>query len=505
MFPAHSSLRVPFDPVTLSYVTALRGVRPRLPNESFTYAELGCGEAQRLILLAACNPEGIFFGFDPSLEALNKAAEKAEAHGVRNLTFSQASATALREAVEAGIIAGNSFDYLAYNEIGNESAEDVAALKSCAEAILATNGVFAYRYRLYKEANADEKLFQSLTAQMLADPASSSEDFAKEWRDLCSLYFAAYPQQAEAFDSALKNGKGIDWLKQAIANGETAPSKAQTVAQAFAGHSLTLLGSGIVANNYMELSVPEQAQLALSARRKVAIYEALKDLAMHTVERVDVWAKEPLNRIDNLVTLFGGFNFGTTETPERIARTLTFQGKSFSFVGPLYDSILSLATVMPVTIGDLVHHESLDGVDPVTILNTIQLLVACGVLQPMRTSFDGGVDMDNPKLVGTYNETLRKAQLDFQDYAFASSVVGRPVVFSGMNALVLQGLDKGGTGSIALLLGDELMRLSQHPYLRPLNLNDPTRAVDEAVRQIETVFHQSMVRWFSLGILKNQS
>lgn len=254
----------------------------------------------------------------------------------------------------------------------------------------------------------------------------------------------------------------------------------------------------------MELSVPEAAHLALAARRQSPVYEAIKDLAMHNVERVDIWGHEPLQRLDNLVTLFGGFTFGATETPERIARTMTFQGKSISFVGPLYDGILSLATVMPVTIGDLVHHETLQGIDSVTILNSMQLLVACGVLQPMRGSFNGGIDMDNPKLIGSYNESLRASALDFQDYAFASGVIGRPVVFSGMNALVLQALDKGGTGNIAMLLSDELMRLAQHPYLRPLNLSQPERAVDEALRQIENVFHQSMVRWFSLGIINNK-
>jgi ubiquinone/menaquinone biosynthesis C-methylase UbiE len=504
MFAASASLRIPFDPVTLSYVLALRGVRPRLPNETFTYAELGCGSAERLMLLAACNPEGTFFGFDPSIELLNKAAATAEAYGITNLTFAQASARALKDAVDGGVIKGKSFDYLVFNEIGNPAAEDVAALNECARVLLGDNGIFAYRYRIYDEVNADELLFQSLTQQMLADPGNTSEDFAKEWRALCQLYFSAYPQQSDAFDAALRDGKGMNWLKEK-AGSSTKPSKALSVAQAFSGRDMTFLGSGTITNNYMELSVPEAAHLALAARRQLPVYEALKDLAMHNVERIDIWGREPLQRLDNLVTLFGGFTFGATETPERIARTMTFQGKSISFVGPLYDSILSLATVMPVTIGDLVHHESLAGVDAVTILNTIQLLVACNVLQPMRSSFGGGIDMDNPKLVGTYNESLRKAQLDFQDYVFASTVVGRPITFSGMNALVLQALDKGGTSNIGMLLSDELIRLSQHPYLRPLNLNQPERAVDEAVRQIENVFHQSMVRWFSLGIINNQN
>ena len=51
MFAAGAAIRLPLDPVTLSYVMALRGVRPRLPAEPFTYGEIDCGKAERLILL----------------------------------------------------------------------------------------------------------------------------------------------------------------------------------------------------------------------------------------------------------------------------------------------------------------------------------------------------------------------------------------------------------------------------------------------------------------------
>src|SRR5262249_36787146 len=273
-----------------------------------------------------------------------------------------------------------------------------------------------------------------------------------EWRQLCTNYYANNLAQADAFDKALGEGKGLAWLKQQVPS-TTTPCKTLAVAEAFSGRDFTFIGSGNIAGNYMELSTPEGAHGPLSARRMHPLYEAIKDLASHHSERIDLWAREPLQRSDNLVALFGGFTFGTTEPPERVARTVTFQGKSFSFVGPLYDGILSLAMVMPVTIGDLVHHETLKDIDSLTILNTVQLAVACGLLQPMRASFDGGVDMENPKLLGSYNQSLRNSELDLQDYAFASTVVGRPVFFSGMNALVLQALDKGGMNQVGLLLG----------------------------------------------------
>ena len=93
---------------------------------------------------------------------------------------------------------------------------------------------------------------------------------------------------------------------------------------------------------------------------------------------------------------------------------------------------------------------------------------------------------------------------EIQDYAFASVVTGRPVFFSGLSTLVIQNLDKGGMEGIAGFMCDDLLRLANHPHLQPLNLNNTQRAAEEAYNQIEIVFQQSMVRWFSLGVIDTQ-
>jgi SAM-dependent methyltransferase len=502
MFSAISALRLPFDPVTLSYVMALRGIRPRLPQEEFAYGEIGCGTGERIIMFAACNPEGTFFGFDTDIEKLNVAATKAEQYGIANVTFSQASAAALKEAVDAGIIGEKCFDYLIYNEPDNSSKESIAGLCDISKILLKDNGVFAYRYRTYDETNADELLFKSLTRHLLAEQSDKGEAVAKDWRALCQLYFTEHTNEAAEFDKAIADGKGIEWLRT-ISGGDTKTSKTVQISQIFSGKDLTYVGSAELPHNYMELSTPDISHAPLESRRLHPLFEALKDLAINRNERIDLWGREPLERSDNLVTLFGGFTFGITEPPESINRTVNYQGKTINFAGPLYEGILSLASVMPVTIGDLVHHEMLKEIDAATLLNTVQLLVACGILYPMRASFEGGVELSTPKLVGPYNQSLRKIRIEMQDYAFVSTVSGRPVFCPAMTTLVLQSLDKGGLENMSGLMSDELMRLSDHPFLRPLNLTDAGRAGAEAYRQIEAIFLHSMVRWFSIGIIDN--
>ena len=48
------------SPVSLSYVAALRGVRPRRPGETFAYADVACADTDLLTCLAASNPEERF-------------------------------------------------------------------------------------------------------------------------------------------------------------------------------------------------------------------------------------------------------------------------------------------------------------------------------------------------------------------------------------------------------------------------------------------------------------
>src|SRR5271170_2689729 len=76
-----------FSPSSLGYVSALRGVRPRRPGESFAYAEAACADPDRLICLAASNPEGRFYGLVAGAADKAEGEKLARARQVGNVTF----------------------------------------------------------------------------------------------------------------------------------------------------------------------------------------------------------------------------------------------------------------------------------------------------------------------------------------------------------------------------------------------------------------------------------
>src|ERR1700722_18558646 len=74
-----------FNPIQLSYVAALRGIHPRQPEDKFNYAILDCRDTNRLICLAASNPEGRFCGFVKEESVAKQAQNLAKERTVNNV------------------------------------------------------------------------------------------------------------------------------------------------------------------------------------------------------------------------------------------------------------------------------------------------------------------------------------------------------------------------------------------------------------------------------------
>src|SRR5580698_10388743 len=91
-----------FSPAPLSYVAALRGIRPRLPGDRFMYAEVISSDPARLICLAASNPEGQFYGLITSAADKAKAEKLAQMREVGNVAFLEGWLEEHRMRVEKG-------------------------------------------------------------------------------------------------------------------------------------------------------------------------------------------------------------------------------------------------------------------------------------------------------------------------------------------------------------------------------------------------------------------
>ena len=85
------------SPWFMDYLAALHGFpRPGFAG-GFSYCELGCGTGLSLIIHAAANPGGRFYGVDLNRDHIQRAIQTARAGQVPNVTFLEEDFTHLLE------------------------------------------------------------------------------------------------------------------------------------------------------------------------------------------------------------------------------------------------------------------------------------------------------------------------------------------------------------------------------------------------------------------------
>jgi hypothetical protein len=110
------SPHVSSSPISLSYVTALRGVKPRCPGKAFAYIDIGCQAADLLACLAASNPEGQFFGLVVDEAARKQAQDQAALRGVKNITFMSGTPSSAKAQLDVDPSFLPQFDYICCDE-----------------------------------------------------------------------------------------------------------------------------------------------------------------------------------------------------------------------------------------------------------------------------------------------------------------------------------------------------------------------------------------------------
>src|SRR5690349_20735264 len=78
-------------PATLRFVSLLAGVQAADTAGDFDYCELGCGNGRSVVLHAAAEPGGRFFGIDFNPTHIHNARNLARDAGTGNATFLEKS------------------------------------------------------------------------------------------------------------------------------------------------------------------------------------------------------------------------------------------------------------------------------------------------------------------------------------------------------------------------------------------------------------------------------
>lgn len=486
------------SPVSLSYAAALRGFIPRQPGSSFAYAVMGCSKPELLTCLAASNPEGLFYGFVSDALVATKAEEQARAQKVDNLFFSGAKPA---DILDKKFTALPQLNYLCVDESGAAlTAAERTALFDIAKNYLLPGGIFQYTYRAYSDADGPLRfLVRELAPEMAADQAQS---FLKELKTLGRSYLAKNAHIASKLDDAFAR-KMPDAFFETYENGEARSAAFDTIV-ALRPRGFTYAGDSHISDNYIDFAVAPDAQDIILSCRDNHLYEPLKDYALNRIVRSDIWCHEPAPRSGNLAELFGGFTYGIVMPRDQVPEKIKTIGQTIDLSSLLYQKLINLMTLIPVSVGDFLSHPDGKGFLPNDVVGAIQVLAACGIVQPMRGTYRNGKlnDMAQPRFAGAFNRSLGHKQLSGEEIFFASPVLGTAVSVSAHEALVMQALDRAGLANSVSALMPELERLTKNPALSIYLKDAASPTAIEAQDLIKDTVSRSIVQWYAYGLLE---
>ena len=485
-----------FNPTSLSYVAALRGVKPRVVGTAFTYAVVNCRMPDWLTVLAASNPEGKFYGLMSDAAGCSRAIEDVRIRQVSNLSFLCVTpAEALKTAAALPPL-----DYLCCDESADAlTVSERAALFDFAAKALKPGGLFVFTYHpIADETDGLRFLVHEFAPEM--SPAQACE-FLLEVKKLGTSFFKQHSDLAAKLDQAIIRNMPDEFFS--LFDKDDASSKTFNTIVELGPRGFAYCGDSSISANYVELSVPVEAQEIIVSCRKNPLYEVLKDFAQNRNIRSDIWCRQPANTSTDSAQLFGGFSYGITLPRAQLPEHIEIGRNKVSLTSPLYTKLIDLMSLMPVSIGDILAHPDGKAFKTDDIVGAVQILVACGLARPMRGLYRlGNADnVSQPRLVGAFNRHLENVSLSDISVSLASPALGDAMAIPLRDALVMQALNRVGLADSVSALLPELQRLAQSPS-QASRAMDSEPTAESARQMIEDAVSQSIVQWYAYGLLE---
>jgi hypothetical protein len=487
------------SPVLLSYIGALRGVAPRKPGEAFAYAQVRCTDPWLFMCLAASNPEGRFYALIQDAAACAAAETQARAHRVENVHYLCATP---RDVLERKVsLSLPPLNYLCADETAAPFSESERQdLFKLAEEYLQPNGLLHYGYPV--AAKSDDTLrflVQEFAPEM---DGTQANGFLQELKALGAGFFAQNAVEKTSLETAIAKSLPDEFF-MSYESGEAKSASFDTLV-ALRPRGFMYAGDSRIPTNYIELSVTPDADTIIASCRDNPLYEPIKDFALNRMTRSDVWCRGPITQSADPAELFGGFSYGITMPRDLVPTEVKAPGKTVDLSSPLFKKLIDLMAMMPISVGDFLVHADGNDCAPTDVVASIQILVACGVAQPMRglPVTEKITNMAQPRLSGAFNKALAQAEISGDDVCMASPVLGDVMTVSARDAMVMQALDRAGLANSVSALLPELEKLAKNPAGAARVMDVATPTPESAKAMIETSVEQSMIRWYAYGLLE---
>ncbi len=375
------------SPAWLNYARAVNGVPSKPLDQPFTYIELGAGFGHSTVVNAAAFPHGEFHACDFNPEHVAGGRGYAEALGLRNIQFHEASFERLLQ-TELPM-----FDFVVlhgvYSWVG---AEARAAVRQLIRDKLAPGGLVYVSYNCMPGWASELPVRRLLVELAAAASGESSEKMRHAVQVLTQMndrgvrYFDANPEAARAIESYARVPP--KYLAHEFLNETWQPFYSIDVIDELAEAGVSFIGSATLADNHPMLLVEESAAEAMKGLSSPRQQHLALDFATNRRFRRDVFVRSdtPRSQIDAARAL-NAVVVGCIGDPQQLSTRVKVPRGQISFQPDFIDELKSLLRNGSITLGKATAELGGKSRNVAEIVRNLAFLVAGGALTPFARVF----------------------------------------------------------------------------------------------------------------------
>jgi predicted O-methyltransferase YrrM len=411
-------------PEQLAMAALLRGIKPPPLEKGFTYFELGCGQGVSLNLLAACNPQGRFYGNDFNPTHVAGAQALADAAGLENVTILEKSFQEL-QAMDLP-----RFDFICLHGVYSWiNAENRRLIVDFIQGRLKPGSVVYVSYNCLPGWSATAPLRRLMTEYahasggMLVQRVENALAFTARLKELQAGFFAANPQ----LDARLAQIQGAsrNYLAHEYFNRDWTPFYHADVAAEMADGKLSFVGPAGYAEQIEFLLLPQNALALLAEIQEPVLRETVKDFLLNQQFRKDVFTRGKIAmQINEQRGLLARKRFMLATPRADVPLTVRFPVGEVNLLPEVYNPVLDELDKGPCTLTDLWAALVPGGLTQEQVQQAVLVMLASGHVVLAPTGFE-----DKRKdATGRFNAVVVERALQGDELQFLAS----PVSCSGV-------------------------------------------------------------------------
>ncbi|MEI7636762.1 MAG: class I SAM-dependent methyltransferase [Syntrophus sp. (in: bacteria)] len=433
------------NPWLINYISAINGYTAPNIKDKFTYCELGCGNGISLNILAAANPQGLFYGVDFNPEHIANARLATKEGGLDNVTLLEEDFANLPN------LELPDFDFITLHGVFSWVSP---AMRNRIVTFIARKlmhgGMVMVSYNT-PQGWAVVAPMRDFLRSFIADGSGADliEKARRGLEELCflrdakSAYFEMNPLAGIVLDSYLRFD--LRYIVHEFLTPHWQPLNFSEVLGNMKSAGIDYTGSYPVALNYGQMSIPETLHGYFQQIKDRTVFEMRKDLVRMTLFRSDIFCRETSQEKPSYLDKFRGMVVGTALRKQDFKFHIEIPGHtSIDMQGPLFEKLTELMGGNSISMEALLAAPDLRPYSPEEITSAIEWFISTDQVKPYAQPAPVYEENDAFRMSHFNCALLQRELPQSRNIALASWTAGSGIPVTSRDGLALLALSEAG-------------------------------------------------------------